>query len=312
MINAGVGGWGNDQELLWLRNEGYKYHPDLIILALYPRNDFMNNYQPLESANMGANHKPYFRLEDGQLKLELFPFDPAKAPPVEREDAVVTPEPIPPGPLTRLGEWLWKHSHFYRWVDPRIRVIAPRLAAFLARLGLIKPGQETRLLAQGEDYIPLAYNIYNTEPDEDWQAAYDVTVAILAEIKKEAQNMGADLVAVLANSPEEVYPGYWDRIENQYPRMKGKSWSMEAAHQRMLAALAANDIPALDLRPAFRREFERSGHMLHFVMDGHWNPEGHKIAAQELARFIAPNGQCPRPGAPLAPLSTWSRPFPHI
>ncbi|MDW8270542.1 MAG: SGNH/GDSL hydrolase family protein, partial [Anaerolineae bacterium] len=84
VINAGVGGWGTDQELLWLRHEGYKYHPDLIILTIYPRNDFMNNYQPLESANNGINLKPYFRLVGGRLELELFPFDPAKAPPVTR------------------------------------------------------------------------------------------------------------------------------------------------------------------------------------------------------------------------------------
>ncbi|NOX62171.1 MAG: hypothetical protein GXP42_09540 [Chloroflexi bacterium] len=286
VINAGVGGWGNDQELLWLREEGYKYKPDLIILTLYPRNDFMNNHQPLESANMGANLKPYFRLEEGELKLELFPFDPAQAPPVEREDAVVKPDPVPPGPLTPVGEWLWRHSYFYRWVDPRIRLLAPRFAASLARLGVLKPGKEMRLLAQGEDYVPLAYNIYDTEPDEEWQAAYEMTVALLGEIKKEARDMGADLVAVLANSPEEVYPGYWDQVEARYPRMKGKSWSMEAAHARMLAALAENDIPALDLRPAFRREAERRGHMLHFAIDGHWNREGHQVAAQEIARFL--------------------------
>ena len=47
VINAGVSGFGTDQELLWLREEGVKYAPDLVLLAVYPHNDFMNNAEVL-------------------------------------------------------------------------------------------------------------------------------------------------------------------------------------------------------------------------------------------------------------------------
>ena len=290
VINAGVGGWGNDQELLWLKNEGYKYHPDLIILQVFPRNDFMNNYQPLESANMGANLKPYFRMENGQLKLELFPYDPAKAPPVRGKDVVRQVEAPPPGPLTPVGEWLFQHSYVWRWFDPRIRLVAPRVAARLAQLGLIKPGRETRNLAQGEDYFPLTFNAYRIDYDDDWQRASEVTAAIFAEIKREAEAMGADVVAVLANAPEEVYPRFWRRLQSRYPQMQSPEFSPDAAHEHMLAVLAAVGIPALDLRPAFEREARERGRLLHYPVDGHWNPEGHALAARELARFLETQG----------------------
>lgn len=39
VINAGVPGYGPDQELIWLQKEGLKYKPDLIILVISP-NDF--------------------------------------------------------------------------------------------------------------------------------------------------------------------------------------------------------------------------------------------------------------------------------
>jgi len=290
VINAGVGGWGNDQELLWLKNEGYKYHPDLIILQIFPRNDFMNNYQPLESANMGANLKPYFRVVDGELKLELFPYDPEKAPPVEGKGTVVKAEKPPPGPLTPVGKWLFRHSHFWRWFDPRIRLTAPRFAAYLARLGLIKPGRETEIVAQGEDYFPLTFNAYRIDYDEDWQRASEVTAAIFAEMKREAEAMGADLVAVLANSPEEVYPRFWKRLQKQYPAMQSPEFSPDAAQEHMLAVLAAEGIPALDLRDAFREEAKARRQMLHYPVDGHWNPAGHALAAEELARFLEAQG----------------------
>ncbi len=290
VINAGVGGWGNDQELLWLKNEGYKYHPDLIILQIFPRNDFMNNYQPLEAANMGANLKPYFRMVDGELELELFPYDPEKAPPVQGKNVVVEAERHPPGPLTPVGEWLFRHSYFWRWFDPRIRLIAPDFAAWLARTGLIKPGRETRNQAQGANYLPITFNAYRMDYDEDWQRASEVTAAIFAEMKREANAMGADLVAVLANASEEVYPRAWKRLQARYPALQSPEFSPDSAHEHMLAVLAAEGIPTLDLRDAFRQASAEQRRMLHYRVDGHWTPAGHALAARELARFLQEQG----------------------
>jgi len=35
VINAGNDGWGTDNEYLFYENEGYKYEPDLVILAFF-------------------------------------------------------------------------------------------------------------------------------------------------------------------------------------------------------------------------------------------------------------------------------------
>lgn len=43
VINAGVSGYGTDQEYLFLKNEGLKYEPDIVLLAFYLRNDPVNN-----------------------------------------------------------------------------------------------------------------------------------------------------------------------------------------------------------------------------------------------------------------------------
>jgi len=39
VINTGVPGWGTDQELLFLVEEGFKYQPDVVVLALFLGND---------------------------------------------------------------------------------------------------------------------------------------------------------------------------------------------------------------------------------------------------------------------------------
>src|SRR5690606_7937783 len=134
-------------------------------------NDFMNNYEGLEAVNQGQIIKPFYHLEDGEVRLKYFPFRPDEVPPVAHEEAVTLPEPDEPGPLTRVGKWLHDHSAFYRYVDPRIRIVSPRLAAWLGRIGIIEPGLETKLVAQERGYVPLAYQVYQRQMDADWQAA---------------------------------------------------------------------------------------------------------------------------------------------
>ena len=67
VLNTGVLGWGTDQEYLYLVNEGLKYSPDYVILALYSVNDPKNNHY----SEQGGLHKPVFLNE--QLELGNVP-----------------------------------------------------------------------------------------------------------------------------------------------------------------------------------------------------------------------------------------------
>jgi hypothetical protein len=69
VINASVSGYSTDQELLWYRNEGIKYEPDLVILVI-AGNDVGDNEQQLVST---IYYKPKFVIEDGELVLTGYP-----------------------------------------------------------------------------------------------------------------------------------------------------------------------------------------------------------------------------------------------
>jgi lysophospholipase L1-like esterase len=69
VINAGVSGYSTDQELLWYKNEGIKYEPDLVILVL-AGNDVGDNDRQLVNT---IYYKPRFVLEDGGLVLKGYP-----------------------------------------------------------------------------------------------------------------------------------------------------------------------------------------------------------------------------------------------
>ena len=63
VLNAGVSGWGTDQQLLYLESEGFKYSPELVVLAFFLYNDPENI---LNSRQYGLQ-KPIFVNTNLQL-----------------------------------------------------------------------------------------------------------------------------------------------------------------------------------------------------------------------------------------------------
>jgi hypothetical protein len=67
VINGGFAGVGTDYELLFLKREGYKYYPDLVILAFFG-NDIYDNYR---SKSILDNEKGPLEFERKGLIVNL-------------------------------------------------------------------------------------------------------------------------------------------------------------------------------------------------------------------------------------------------
>ncbi len=68
IMNASVNGYGTDQELLYLRDRGFRLQPDVILMLLHA-NDFENN----ASAEQYWYNKPRFTLDGDSLVLRNVP-----------------------------------------------------------------------------------------------------------------------------------------------------------------------------------------------------------------------------------------------
>lgn len=68
IINAGVAGWGTDQQLLFLQETGRRYEPDVVLLLFHSTDRFDNT----DDMRYGY-HKPLYVLEDGELRLTNVP-----------------------------------------------------------------------------------------------------------------------------------------------------------------------------------------------------------------------------------------------
>jgi lysophospholipase L1-like esterase len=281
VINGGVAGWGTDQQLLFYQEIGRNYDPDMVLLAFFPGNDVMNNAIWLEAANFGGVKKPYFLLEGDELVLHNQPVGSetdAFAPPPRETLDVIPQDP----PLAFLQPWL-ERSAFYRYFVPRLRVAAPGLALKLAQWGLITPGVETRNAQQGPDYIPLAYGVYKTPLDAPWQDAWTVTEALLAELKRQVEEDGAELRVVVIPAQLQVEPAVWQHILRTFPAMQGLEWDVDQPNRMLAAVLQRQGTPYLDLLPIFRAW---DGPSLFFPIDGHWNERGHRLAGEALFDWL--------------------------
>jgi len=67
VINLGVNGYGHDQMLLYLKEEGMKYHPDIVILG------FLNDDRHRNLLNIRHFPKPRYELDQNKLTLTNVP-----------------------------------------------------------------------------------------------------------------------------------------------------------------------------------------------------------------------------------------------
>jgi hypothetical protein len=100
-VNLGVEGYGPGQELLVLLHEGLPQDPDVVVLAVCLRNDFVDAVLPVELYD-GITPRPRFRLVAGDLTLD----DTA----VRRSGA------------GRARQWLSDYSHLFN----RLSALVPR------------------------------------------------------------------------------------------------------------------------------------------------------------------------------------------
>ncbi len=310
VLNAGVGGWGTDQEAIFYVAEGFRYQPDIVLLAFFIRNDAVNSYRPLEIArNGGSQQKEFFSLSStGQLILPPVEQDlegPSEQPgsqdavdaPLKSEqgEALVSSASLgnDPGasrrvrgngpPLLALADRLWRLSALYRLLVPYLRDVPP-VVQRLGPSGIL--GGEAVIRAR-HPATPIPFFVYQSPPDERFEAAWRLTEAIIVRLRDEVESREAKLVVVIIGAPEQVYPQDWEQTLAAHPAMQSLTWDLAAPNRRLNQFLASENIPHLDLLPVFRQAANQSeAPRLHFRHDQHWTVEGHRLAAEAIHEFL--------------------------
>lgn len=299
VINAGVSGWGTDQQLLWFRSEGFKYRPDLVVLAFFPGNDFQNVSEALEVANMGRIQKPFFHREGGELKLRYYPFDPKTISQPTSARATASDPGRGAGARGRASlrdalagarAWLGRHSAFYRFAGPVLDEAAPGLALTLAGWGLLDAPNATATAAMGPDYVPVAYGAYRRPWREEWLDAIALAGDLVEALAREVTDQGGRLAIVAVPAAEQVYAERWERTVRRYAAMQKEEWDLEQPNRAAGQIAEKAGVTFLDLLPIFRQAATTTDQPLYLRIDGHWTPAGERLAAESTAAFLHGSG----------------------
>lgn len=120
-----------------------------------------------------------------------------------------------------------------------------------------------------------------------------MTAALLRSLRDEVRATGADLIVTSLSTPVQVFP---DRAV----RRRLQADDPFAREQRLEAILKPLAVPYLPLAPELRQRADREGLTLHGFPGqrpgmGHWNKDGHRLAAELLAqRLCAASPPAPR------------------
>ncbi len=260
VINAGVSGFGTDNALLFFNHEGFKYSPDIVLLTFYVGNDVRNNWSPLEEQDSGGPRKPFYDIGPEGLTLNRYPFD---------RDAGWS------GPIKMF---LARNSRVYAFSRDTWNRFGSR--KFETGGNDDMHGTDARM--------PLDLPLFQREPPKIWDDAWQVTRAILRELKSEVTKRGGQLFVVTVPTAFQVHPEIWEDRFGANDSLRRVDWTLDSPNRHLSEICSEEQIPNLDLLPMMRNEVSNTGSLLYFFYDNHWNEAGHQFAAMRVAEAISP------------------------
>lgn len=275
VINFGVSNYGTAQELLALRSRVWDYEPDLVVLLFTPANDVRNNSRALDQDEL----RPYFVLRGDDLVADMS----------FRDSAAFRQK------RTVLNRLLYNAINYSRI----LQAINANREAYILRRKVEQEAANRRLNQEGANHgtsdvgggtpaeLGLEVAVYGPPPDEQWDEAWRVTEAILAQMSREVREHGARFLVAVGTEGMQVHPDPLVRQENQ--RRIGAT-DLFYPGRRLEHLGGREHFPFLDLAPTFQTSAEHQKMPLHgfdpHTSAGHWNQGGHRLASELLAQRI--------------------------
>ena len=250
VINAGVPGWGNDQELLYYETFLRRLQPDVVVLTFTGNNDVVNN--ALDGALLEGGTKPRFELAG---------------------DSLIVHPPAPPAridAMTRIKRVL-RRSRLLVFARRRLQRVAYRHEIH----------EEVVHQFHGfESYRHLSHwSVYGTGGGDAIESAWSVTEAILNRFAADCRADSAVFIVFALPLKLEVDDA-WRRQLIQQTEADSTRIDMTLPYRRLAAFCAAHDIEFHYPIDEFRAEARNQ--TLYFRQDSHPNVRANQIAAHWL------------------------------
>lgn len=256
VLNFGVSGYGTGRELIQLRQKVWKYSPDLVLLAFLTGNDIRNNLRELEK----EDSIPYFVYDDGNMTIDAS----------FRNIAQKGSQSI----FSKIKNKLSDHSRIFQVINEvRKRV---RDSQQLNK-------QQADAAQKTNDEIGLDNNIYLAPKTKPWKRAWDVTEALIIQMRNDIKKKNADFMIVTLTNGMQVHPD--KKAREEFTAKLGVK-DLLYPDLRIKQLGETNGIDVFNLVQPFQAYAKKHKVKLHGFDDsggGHWNEKGHKLAGQLIS-----------------------------
>lgn len=241
-VNAGVFGYGTDNEAAWLHTYGWPLAPKIVVVGFFVGNDVKDVMLGMDKTTV-----------DSQGRLVATQKSRAAMDQPDEAGADTTPQ------STGIKGWLEQNSHAYLFL---------RNAYYNLTRSPAKVQQPT---------IFDAASFFLKEEPAEITAGWARTTGILDAMRADAQAHGAQLVVVAIPTREQVHDRYWNEMKQQFG-LTDAQLVRDLPEQRLAAWSARTGAPLIDLLPGFRAA-DPNKQLYYFRTDRHWNAAGHALAA---------------------------------
>ncbi|MGB7933373.1 MAG: SGNH/GDSL hydrolase family protein [Gammaproteobacteria bacterium] len=265
VMNFGVSDYGTAQELMVLRNDIWKYHPDMVILVFWPANDLDDNLKELSWNQC----RPYTVIRDGKPEFD-YSFRSLQSADCGASKLTLFVEQ---SRVLQLGRQAY--TQVQNLIDK-----------YSGRKEEIRKAEFSTLM--DEAVSPHFISIYHESNDEKRRQSWVITDKLISIMNRETREKGVKFFVVSLGTHLQETPDMSVRkklLENTgtdtlfYPGNRIKSIGQREG------------FAVLDLAPPFQQFADKNQIYMHnYIKDnglvtpfGHWNVQGHKLAAQIIS-----------------------------
>ena len=251
--NFGISGYGTDQQWLTLKEKVWQFSPDLVILAFSP-NDIGDTYK-----------NKLVRLKEGKID-------------------VISAQERAGGNF--LGRFL-RNTYVYHLVvkASSVNQLSKRVVDKI-RVKILGFPPEGRFYLSDAQLTSGPFEVIASQknPPKEVIEAWQTVAALLADMKKQSRDYGAEFLVTINIPRNQVDEADWDKLRNQYHLDKESSTAYQI-NEVLSQVTDEYGITFYDPRLDATNWKEDKG-ILHFPIDGHLNQNGHMFMGEKVADFI--------------------------
>jgi hypothetical protein len=253
VMNFGVNGYSTVQEYLLLNKLLQDYSPDLLILVIYIRNDFVENL----GFKWNGIERPKAILSNDGLDVKITP--------------VPTYQPKPNLPQNPIRQLL-KKSHLCYFANYHLEWILNRFS------------NPDRLKLRPTKFTPPELYLCKRTPSKKTIYMYKTMDVMLSKFARTCHSRNVNLLFVIAPSIVQIDSELWSNILAKY-KLKHDDFDLTLPNTQLLASAENYHVPVSDLLPKLETARLRDD-KLYNLKEQHWTKEGNIVVASEILNYI--------------------------